>query len=142
MTEKKTIEHSGTVLRTDGEWVEVEIVSASACSSCDAAKLCTASEGKRKTVMALQGEGCKHEVGDTVVVEGRESQGLGATVLAYVVPLLLMVGTIVGLEALGVKESTAGIASLVILAPYYSILYLLRNRLNKAFIFKTKNQIL
>ena len=58
-----------------------------------------------------------------------------ASVLAYVVPLVLMViALFVGTHLAG--EAAGALASLLTLALYYGVLYLLRDKIGKRFEFK------
>ena len=69
---------------------------------------------------------------------GALSGGFRAVLIAYVVPLLLLVSVLLSCSVCGLADSVAGILSLSILIPYFAVVYLLRKRLSNTFIFKIK----
>ena len=73
--------------------------------------------------------------------------GLQAVLLAFVIPLVIVVGAIVigtNLQwdetgtSMQWEETTSGLTGLLLLVPYYCILYFLRDKLKKRFIFTLK----
>ena len=134
MKHTESIRHEGIVESIGADSVSVRILQASACSSCSARGLCRSSESKEKLVEA-RGHYPTLKVGDGVVLQGSVRQGLRASMLAYVVPLVLMtvtlfVGTHLGGEAVG------ALAALMVLVLYYGALYLLREKLGRKFEFR------
>ena len=76
-----------------------------------------------------------YKVGDSVTLQGSGRQGLRASVLAYVIPLILMTIALF----IGVRQGGGGIgalAALLVLVLYYGVLFLLRDRIEKKFEFK------
>lgn len=134
MGRTETIKHQGIVESVEADLCRVRIMQASACSSCSARQLCRSSESKEK-VIDVRGYFPTLHVGDSVMLEGSVRQGLRASVLAYVVPLILMLtGLFVGTHLAG--EATGALAALLVLVLYYGVLYLLRNKTGKQFEFK------
>ena len=75
-------------------------------------------------------------VGQTVTVAAGERMGITAVLLAFGLPLLLLlVALIVAIKATG-SEKVAAIASLAVLVPYYVALFLCRNKIKKDFKFR------
>lgn len=137
MDKKATIKHEGIVENIGTDRCSVRILQASACSSCSARSLCRSSESKEK-VVEVSGHYPTLQVGDKVTLVGSVRQSLKATVLAYVVPLVLMlialyVGTRMGGDGIGATTA------LLVLALYYGVLYLFRDRLGKNFTFKIES---
>jgi sigma-E factor negative regulatory protein RseC len=64
--------------------------------------------------------------------------GYAALVLGYLLPLVSVVITLIVLISLKFPELFAGLISLAILIPYYTVLYFFRNRINKKFTFTLK----
>ena len=64
--------------------------------------------------------------------------GNKAVVLGYLIPFLLFIAVLVISTSVGIREWIAGIASLGSLVPYYIILYLFRNYLNRTITFTLK----
>ena len=134
MGEKELIRHEGIVESIGADGLMVRILQASACSSCDARKLYRSSESKEKLV-EVKGHYPTLQVGDQVTLCGSVRQGLRASVLAYVVPLILMlVALYAGTRLWG--EKLGALAALLALALYYGVLFLLKDKLGKHFTFK------
>lgn len=127
--------HTGIVQRISGQQVNVLIQQNSACSSCSAAQLCNSSESQEKMIDAMNINGQILQVGDNVEIQGTVSQGLLATLLAYVVPLALMIGVLFVLNAHAVSEAKAALWALFALIPYYLIIHLLQNRIARRLTF-------
>lgn len=140
--EEGIIEHKGRVVSIEGDRVQVEITSVSACAGCHARSLCSASDEKRKMIEARMTSGEVIKVGDEISVVGKRSYGITAVVLAYVLPVVLLVGVLVVSDMYEIEEGIGGLLSLGILIPYYLLLYMMRRVLYNKFIFKTKNQII
>ena len=137
MAQRATIKHEGIVESIGTESCRVRILQASACSSCSARQLCRSSESKEKLI-EVRGHYPTLHVGDGVTLVGSVRQGLRASVIAYVVPLVLMViALFIGTRLAG--EGTGALAALLVLALYYGVLYLFRDKLGKEFAFEIVN---
>lgn len=134
MNQRETIRHEGIVESIEAKGCRVRILQASACSSCSARQLCRSSESKEK-VIDVRGHYPTLQTGDTVIVVGSVRQGLQASILAYVVPLILMVAALFAGTRLS-GEETGALAALLVLALYYGLLYLMRDRIGKKFEFE------
>ncbi len=133
------ITHRGTVENVGKGRVEVRIVQLSACSSCVAKKMCNSSEQKEKLIDVKVPEGEHYQVGDEVMLTGTLKMGLRAVVLAYAIPLALLVAVLFLLVHLTGDEPLSALAALVALAVYYGLLYMNRARLTKKFSFTIKH---
>lgn len=140
MDKESNIEHDGIVKSISGDKVTIEILSKSACSDCHAKGLCSASDQKKKEVEVALTPGFAFAVGERVTVTGKESIGILAVILAYVAPLLLMVAAVIVCTLLGLSQGAAGLSAIGILVPYFLVLYAMRKKLHKTFIFRIKNQ--
>lgn len=132
------ISHEGVVESVALPVIRVRILQASACASCEAASLCRSSETKEKVVSALFIKGDVPGVGQRVRVVGRVGQGMLAAVLAYVLPLILMVGVLFGLSP-SLGESMAALAALLCLGGWYLGLWLGRGRMAKRLNFTVES---
>ena len=134
MNHTETIRHEGIVESIGADNVSVRILQASACSSCSARGLCRSSESKEKLI-DVRGHYPTLEVGDSVTLQGSVRQGLRASVLAYVIPLILMtIALFIGVRQGG--EGIGALAALLVLVLYYGVLFLLRDRIGRKFEFK------
>ncbi|MBR5053541.1 MAG: SoxR reducing system RseC family protein [Bacteroidaceae bacterium] len=134
MGEKELIRHEGIVESIGADGLTVRILQASACSSCEARKLCRSSESKEKLV-EVKGNYPTLHVGDSVTLCGSVHQGLRASVLAYLVPLVFMLVVLFAATYLW-GEKLGALAALVALALYYGVLFLLKDKLGKHFTFR------
>ncbi len=130
----ESISHSGIVEKIENGVVYVRIVQQSACAGCHARAVCTASESKEKIIEVPDRSGAFH-VNEDVLVCGGASLGMQAVLLAFVGPLLMILAAIMLGSCLHWEETTSGIFGLLLLIPYYGVLYGLRDRLKKRFVF-------
>ena len=128
------ISHDGIVTSIDGRTVTVSILQASACGACQMASRCKASEVKEKTVTAETSPG-SFSVGQKVRVTVSNTVARRALLISFALPLLLMMGVLAGVLAAGHSETTAGLAALAVLAPYYLVLWLLREKVGRSVSF-------
>lgn len=129
-----TIHHTGKVERISADTVFVRITQRSACSGCHAQAMCSASEQKDKIIEVPDRSG-QFSVNEEVVLTGETRLGMEAVVLAFVIPLVIVVAMVAIGFSLGWDESLSGLIGLTLLIPYYGLLYLLRDRLKRRFVF-------
>lgn len=136
MTERiEHIEHPGLVTKVHSNYVEVTVLSQSACSSCHAKGACSMADMEEKQVKAFKISGNTYTEGQQVTVYMQKNLGNLAVWYGYIVPFLLVIIMLFVLVGFGSSEGQAGLAALAILVPYYFLLYLFRNKLNKTFVF-------
>ena len=133
----ESINHNGVIEKVDGDTVYVKIIQQSACSGCHAKSMCAASESKEKIIEVSDNSGRFHK-NEEVLLCGQSSLGMQAVLLAFVLPLIVVVMTIVIGTSMQWEETTSGLTGLLLLVPYYCILYFLRDKLKKRFIFTLK----
>lgn len=133
----ESINHNGIIEKIEENTIFVRIIQQSACSGCHAQSMCAASERKEKIIEVPDRSG-KFHIGEEVLVCGKSSLGLQAVVLAFVFPLILVVAAIATGSVLQWEETTSGLTGLLLLIPYYFILYFLRDKLKRRFIFTLK----
>jgi len=133
MAEKK-ISHEGIVEDREGSRVRVKITGDAACSGCHARGACSISEEKEKS-LTLPLRGTNFHVGDRVQVILAQSLGFRALFLGYILPFLLVLTTLLIISGISDNELLSGLASLSVLLPYYIALWLLRDRIDRKFVF-------
>ena len=126
------IKHAGVVDGVEGECVRVRILQSSACSACKVAAHCNASETKEKIIDVMDADASHYQKGDQVMVV---AVGFRASLYGYLLPLILMVVTLVGVLAATHSEGLAAVSALGILIPYYVLLFLMRNKLRNRLSF-------
>lgn len=134
----KPIQHIGRVVEVSRRSVRVEIIAESACGSCKARSACGMGEESHKIVDVPTVDAASYAVGERCFVSVARQAGLRAVLLAYCMPLAVLMATLVICTACGVGEGTAAAASLGAVAAYYLAMRLLRNRLETNIIFKIK----
>ena len=130
--------HPGTVTAVSQGTVRVQIVSLSACASCQAHSRCGFAEAKEKELDIETRQWATYSPGQQVEVVISESRGLLAVLLAYVLPSLLLIGSLVGLLSI-TNEGLAALGSIGVVALWYGLLYLCRHRLQNKFTFEIRS---
>lgn len=130
---EETIAHEGVITKITDDEVQVKIVSMSACAACHAKSACTMSDQAEKLLTIPRPEGQELHLFQKVNVVMSVGQGNRAAVLAYLVPIVLLLAVLFVCLGLGLGEGLSALISIVALIPYYLILYLRRDRLKKRF---------
>lgn len=133
------ISHDGVVQQVCGTHVRVRIVQTSACAACGARGACNAGESKVKVVDVETPDAVLFKAGDRVRVVGSYGSGMKAVALSFGLPLLLLVAGIM-VNRLIMDEATAVVIALAVLGVYYFVLWLLRRRMAKEFVFSIEKQ--
>lgn len=134
----ESVSHTGKIVRITPQVTTVSILQHSACGECHAAGLCGMADLAEKTVDVPTDPYAFHNVGDQVEVLLKASMGMKAVWLCYAVPLVILLGTVLLLIALGVPEVPAALAGLAAIGLYYLLLYLFRSKLKNEYIFTIK----
>ena len=131
----KIATHKGKVVQLNGVNVSVMIESQSACAACHAKGMCTLSDKEDKIIdiKVSTDRAANLSVGDEVMVAVSQQRGMQAVLLAYILPAIVVVLSLVAWLKV-VPEPWAIVLALVVLALYYMLLYLFRNKLNSKFV--------
>ena len=134
------IKHRGVVEKMEGTHVVVRIVQTSACSACSAKGLCNASESKEKQI-DVYGVQASYRIGEEVVVCGTTSMGMRAVLLAFGVPLLiLLLALFVTMRITDGDALLSAFVALLAVMPYYLLVYFMKDRLDRTFSFTIEKQ--
>ena len=126
----EVIEHIGIVEKVEDNRVVVRILQASACSGCKARSFCASSENKEKMIeVNTSAAGCR--IGDEVTVCAQASVGRDAVILAFVLPLILMLTALIVCMKVTGSEPISALAAIAVLVPYYALIYTQKHRLQK-----------
>ena len=128
------ISHTGTIKSINNQHLIVKIISETACTSCHAKGACSSAEQAEKEIQVSTTEG-KYIVGEQVLVVTSAGQGYTALFYAYLLPLLLLVTGLIVLLSITKNEATSAIGAIICLAPYYSLLWLFRHKIQDSFHF-------
>lgn len=122
MKEDNNICREGIVRNIDGDDISVEIIVSSACSGCHAKSICIPSDRRQEIVTVKNSRQETYQVGETVDLLLETSAGNKAVILAYVLPLVVLLVLLFGCYTLTHNELlSVGISILGILL-YYLIL--------------------
>ncbi len=139
MSKQKEISHEGRIVELTPEYTSVEIISSSACSQCHAKGLCGFSESESKLVMLPTDPYSERKVGDRVNLALKQTMGLKAVWISYVIPLVILMIIVLSLSAVSVNELVAGLSAVAGVLVYYFVIWLLRDRLKNEFVFYIKD---
>ena len=135
MKQPSQIEHKGTVALVGRNFVRVDIEVMEACGSCASRKACAMGQGTTREIMVYTDEAQRYSVGEVVNVLARQSMGLMAVLLCYVVPLVVLVGALAVAVSFGFSEGVSALISLGATTLYYGLLWLFRKRISRKMIF-------
>lgn len=96
------------------------------------------SETEEKVVTIFTSDAPAYREGEQVMVSVTRNMGLRAVFLAYVVPFLVLLASLLILLEAGLSEAAAGLISLGILALYYIVLWLMRRRIEREINFNIR----
>jgi len=133
------VEQKGTVEEILNHRIRVRIHRDSACGHCHASGMCNLSDNAER-ILETGDNTLNLSPGDQVGISITRSMGNKAVILGYLLPFMLLITTLITLNALGFKEWLSGLLSMASLVPYYLLLYLFRNRLRKSFTFTIRTK--
>ena len=129
----KQISHIGKVVAVDDGEISVLVERGDACSHCESKKACAIMTSTDQT-MKIKDKNCQnYSVGESVNVSINTSLGLKAVMLAYVLPLLvLMLSLAVGFCCFS-SELLQVFVALIPTVCYYIVLYQFRHKIEQQF---------
>lgn len=132
------IKHDGIVIAVNGDGtVRVRIVQTSACASCKAKAICASAESVEKEIDAVS-DGLL-AIGDEAEVLVAEKIGWKAIFLAYILPFVVLLGSVLVLNEF-IKEELAGTIALCAMGVYYIVLGFFKNKIQKGFSFTARKK--
>ena len=131
----KKIEYRGVITAIRPGILQVEVSDATPCESCSAQSSCCMSGSREKRVEIPFTSG-DYRPGDEVTVVGKNSMELKAVLIAFVLPLVLILITILMVSSMGADERQAAFISLSVLVIYFFGIFFLRDRIKGSFTFE------
>ncbi len=138
MRSDDVIVHPGKIIRVEKNKVEVRILSQSACASCHAKGHCSVSDVEEKIVEVIPEAGRIFKEGETVDLIMKKGLAPKAVLLGYVFPFLVVLLALFILVYATGDEGLSALISLGLLIPYYVIMYTMRDKLQKTFVFSIR----
>ena len=139
MRESEHIEHEGYIESIDGQTINIRIVNQSACSACHANGACSAADLQDKIVEIKTPEANQYSIMQKVIIVGKAQQGFKAVLFAYALPTALVIISMLITYSITNNDVLSGIVALGILIPYFTVISLLKKRLQKTFSFTIKS---
>ena len=125
------IYHTGVVQKVDDKLITVKISPVSSCSGCQNKESCSLT-GSTEKLIVIQGR-YNLACGDTVNLYLKQADAFKALFIGYILPLLVILFTIFFCIAVRISELACGISAIILLAGYYTILFVSRSTLDKKF---------
>ena len=125
------ISHSGIIQSITEGCIKVQIVQTSACAACKVASHCNAAESKVKIVDVMCNDVEGYQKGQQVVVWASKDVANRALLLGFGVPFLLLICVLMVALKLSANEGIAALVALGSLVPYYFVLWLMRDKIQK-----------
>ncbi len=134
------IEHQATVTKVSAGELTVCVPRQAACGACPAAGLCGMKQNKEQIFSVAVADSSAYNSGDSVIVTLNPRLGWISVLFCYALPLFLMLLTLFSGRYFGQNEIFSGITAIIVLIPYYFLLFLGRNYFKKKFTFKITRQ--
>ena len=133
---EETISHEGVVTKINDDTLEIKIIAQSACAACHAKSACTMSDQTEKVLLVPRPEGQEFRLLQKVNVIMAVNQGNKAAVLAYLIPILVLLAVLFACLGFGLGEGLSALIGIASLIPYYFILYLKRDKIKSRFEYR------
>lgn len=130
---EENISHEGVITKISDDILEIKIIAQSACAACHAKSACTMSDQAEKVLTVPRPKDKEFTLMQKVNVTMAVGQGNKAAVLAYLLPIVLLLAVLFTCLGLGLSEGLSALISIAALVPYYFVLYLRRDKLKKRF---------
>lgn len=121
------ISKEGEIIALTDKIVKVRYLCASACRNCPAQNLCPSHENQNKEIEIMRGKDKIYHIGDKVKINLQERSGWLAIIVAYIIPLVIILGFISYATTERWSELTTATIGLLIVPVYYILL----NRMSK-----------
>jgi positive regulator of sigma E activity len=122
----------GCVVAIDGNILTVEVRAGSACGTCAAKNLCQA-ERQNRQICIYDSQASNFRIGEEVNILADSGQGLKAAVLAYGLPLVLLLAAVIIVKSCGLSDFISSISGIIILIPYYLGVFFFQNKIKREF---------
>ncbi len=131
MDSNKRILHPGKILAIEQDQIRVSFTTQGACGGCAARSKCGMVDSSQREVVVAAQRGVSYQIGQEVNVSISYQMGVMSVVVAYIIPLIVLIAILAVAVHLGVNEGIAALISLGSVALYFVGVYLLRSRLDK-----------
>jgi positive regulator of sigma E activity len=134
MNTSACFEQKGFIESIHDNRITVRIDRGSACGHCSAQGICNLAQSAEQTI-EISSTSQQFSVGEYVQVTMSRSMGNKAILMGYFIPFILLISTLLVLSASGLPDLVSGLVSILILVPYFTVLFVFRERLRRTFTF-------
>lgn len=134
----REITHIGTVSSITQGVIHITVEANSACAGCHAKGSCTIGETSEKIIHVNSDKYSELGIGEQVTVVITREAGFFAVIMAYLLPVAIIILTLWGFGELNFDELTTFSFMIAVIAIYFIILYLLRKKILKKINIKIK----
>ncbi len=113
------MQQQATIISKNGSQLLCRVECGDACQGCAARKVCSNSEDKEGKTLTLISYNDSHRVGDTITVEVSVAMGLRAVLLAYIIPVFVIIVSLLVLQQLGFSELVSGLSAIGAMVLYF-----------------------
>ena len=140
--EETNICREGIVRAINGDDISVEIIVSSACSGCHAKSICIPSDRRQEVITVNNTRQEEYQVGETVELLLETAAGNKAVVLAYVLPLVILLVLLFGCYALTHKELLSVGVGVLGVVLYYLFLKSSSKKIEKGIEFGIRKKVI
>lgn len=140
MSSAENVYHTGTIIKIAANTAEVRIIQQSACGKCHAKGMCSMSDLKEKIVDVTLPSQHSFQPGQQVTVILGRKLGMKAVLLAYFLPFIFLLVTLLVVYSVTNNEAVAGLSALGIMVPYFLILSLFNKKFKKEYEFRIQEK--
>ena len=126
MNNTDTISHEGVITKITNDELEIKILAQSACAACHAKSACGMGEQAEKILSVPRPKGKDFTPGQRVNVRMSIGQGNKAAILAYLIPIILLLAVLFVCLGLGLGEGLSALFGIVAMPVPPSLLFMLR----------------
>ncbi|MDZ7614330.1 MAG: SoxR reducing system RseC family protein [Flavobacteriaceae bacterium] len=130
-TKYHSIRHTGTISNISGNTITVSLSDNINCSGCSSKSACGMAETASKQIV-LPNQENSFNINETVELVLEKNMGLKAVIWAYIFPFILML-TSLFVSLAFFSEPVSGLIALLVLIPYYTMLYFSKNIFQRVF---------
>ncbi len=131
------VRYRGVVQGIGVSSLSVKIMKASSCASCSVKEHCS-TVGSEEKIIEVDNVPCAaqcYKPGDEVWLVGADSMGRSAVLYGIVIPFLVLVVSLLVFSRLNISEPLMALGAFAMLVPYYSLLYVNKDKLKRKFSF-------
>lgn len=125
---KGTVRQQATISAVSETEITLDVCRAEACAACAARGACG---GGAQKEMTLVNDGSDYQVGEQVTLVMERSMGLKAVLIAYLIPVFIIITSLLVFQSFEVSELISGGITLLILAIYMLMIRLFRDTISR-----------